>query len=154
MIVVVLIACLAVIGLELSAVTTMRRLQADVSLHRRRLDQQETALGQHETRMDALATQASAAVATRSHPDPAPGAAPDGTAAVAGLGRRLDELSARLDVARAAVRRAERRVAELKAAGDLADDTVLTYLNRLSDAVYAMARFADEPEPELFEGRG
>jgi cob(I)alamin adenosyltransferase len=64
------------------------------------------------------------------------------------------ELSARLDVARAAVRRAERRVAELKAGGDLADDTVLTYLNRLSDAVYAMARFADEPEPELFEGRG
>ena len=64
------------------------------------------------------------------------------------------ELSARLDVARAAVRRAERRVAELKANGDLADDTVLTYLNRLSDAVYAMARFADEAEPELFEGRG
>jgi cob(I)alamin adenosyltransferase len=64
------------------------------------------------------------------------------------------ELSARLDVARAAVRRAERRVAELKAGGDLADDTVLTYLNRLSDAVYAMARFADEAEPELFEGRG
>ena len=64
------------------------------------------------------------------------------------------ELSARLDVARAAVRRAERRVAELKANGDLADDIVLTYLNRLSDAVYAMARFADEPEPELFEGRG
>ena len=63
-------------------------------------------------------------------------------------------LSARLDVARAAVRRAERRVAELKYDGDLADDTVLTYLNRLSDAVYAMARFADEPEPELFEGRG
>ena len=64
------------------------------------------------------------------------------------------ELSARLDVARAAVRRAERRVAELKDNGDLADDTVLTYLNRLSDAVYAMARFADEPDPELFEGRG
>jgi cob(I)alamin adenosyltransferase len=52
------------------------------------------------------------------------------------------------------VRRAERRVAELKNDGDLADDIVLTYLNRLSDAVYAMARFADEPEPELFEGRG
>jgi cob(I)alamin adenosyltransferase len=64
------------------------------------------------------------------------------------------ELSARLDVARAAVRRAERRVAVLKHEGDLADDIVLTYLNRLSDAVYAMARFADEPEPELFEGRG
>ena len=64
------------------------------------------------------------------------------------------ELSARLDVARAAVRRAERRVAALKDNGDLPDDTVLTYLNRLSDALFAMARFADEPEPELFEGRG
>jgi cob(I)alamin adenosyltransferase len=64
------------------------------------------------------------------------------------------ELSARLDVARTAVRRAERRVSALKAAGDLADDTVVTYLNRLSDAVFAMARFADEPDPELFEGRG
>ena len=64
------------------------------------------------------------------------------------------ELSARLDVARAAVRRAERRVAALRDAGDLSDDTVLTYLNRLSDAVYALARFADESDPELFEGRG
>jgi cob(I)alamin adenosyltransferase len=64
------------------------------------------------------------------------------------------ELSARLDVARAAVRRAERRVTMLKDAGELVDDTVLRYLNRLSDTVYAMARFADEPEPELFEGRG
>lgn len=63
------------------------------------------------------------------------------------------ELSARLDVARAAVRRAERRVAAMKDGGDLPDDTVLTYLNRLSDALFAMARFADEPEPELFEGR-
>jgi cob(I)alamin adenosyltransferase len=63
------------------------------------------------------------------------------------------ELSARLDVARAAVRRAERRVSALKAQGDLADETVLTYLNRLSDALFAMARFADEPEPEMFEGR-
>jgi cob(I)alamin adenosyltransferase len=63
------------------------------------------------------------------------------------------ELSARLDVARTAVRRAERRVAPLKDAGELADDIVVTYLNRLSDALFAMARFADEPEPELFEGR-
>ncbi len=64
------------------------------------------------------------------------------------------ELSARLDVARAAVRRAERRVVDIQRAGDLADTTVLRFLNRASDAVYAMARFADEPEPELFEGRG
>jgi cob(I)alamin adenosyltransferase len=64
------------------------------------------------------------------------------------------ELSARLDVARAAVRRAERRVSALAHAGELPDAAVLTYLNRLSDAVYAMARFADEDDPELFEGRG
>lgn len=64
------------------------------------------------------------------------------------------ELSAQLDVARAALRRAERRVVNLKIAGDLADDIVITYLNRASDAVYAMARYADEPDPELFEGRG
>jgi cob(I)alamin adenosyltransferase len=63
------------------------------------------------------------------------------------------ELSARLDVARTAVRRAERRVAALDHAGELADPTVLVYLNRLSDAVFAMARFADEPDPHLFEGR-
>jgi cob(I)alamin adenosyltransferase len=63
------------------------------------------------------------------------------------------ELSARLDLARAAIRRAERRVSGLKDEGELADDTVLVYLNRASDAVYAMARFADEPDPELFEGR-
>lgn len=63
------------------------------------------------------------------------------------------ELSARLDLARTAIRRAERRVVELQRAGDLADDTVLRYLNRASDALFAMARYADEPQPELFEGR-
>ena len=63
------------------------------------------------------------------------------------------ELSARLDVARTAVRRAERRVVDLKLAGDLPDETVLRYLNRASDAVYAMARYADTDKPELFEGR-
>ena len=65
-----------------------------------------------------------------------------------------NQLSAQLDVARAALRRAERRVVDLKIAGDLADEIVITYLNRASDAVYAMARHADEPDPELFEGRG
>jgi cob(I)alamin adenosyltransferase len=63
------------------------------------------------------------------------------------------ELSARLDVARTVVRRAERRVVDLKLAGELADETVLRYLNRASDAVYAMARYADTDQPELFEGR-
>jgi cob(I)alamin adenosyltransferase len=64
------------------------------------------------------------------------------------------ELSARLDVARTAIRRAERRVSSMRESGQLADDTVLRYLNRASDAVYAMARYADEPDPELFGGRG
>jgi cob(I)alamin adenosyltransferase len=64
------------------------------------------------------------------------------------------ELSAHLDVARTAVRRAERRVSAMRESGQLSDDTVLRYLNRASDAVYAMARFADEPNPELFGGRG
>ena len=63
------------------------------------------------------------------------------------------ELSARLDVARTAVRRAERRVVDLKQADDLPDETVLRYLNRASDAIYAMARYADTDQPELFEGR-
>ena len=63
------------------------------------------------------------------------------------------ELSARLDLARTVVRRAERRVSELKQAGELADETVLSYLNRASDAVYAMARYADRDDPELFRGR-
>jgi cob(I)alamin adenosyltransferase len=63
------------------------------------------------------------------------------------------ELSAALDVARAAIRRAERRVVELREAEGLASDTVLRYLNRASDLAFALARFADEPEPEIFEGR-
>jgi cob(I)alamin adenosyltransferase len=64
------------------------------------------------------------------------------------------ELSARLDLARTAVRRAERRVSSLHHDGELADEVVVRYLNRLSDALFAMARVADEPAPELFEGRG
>jgi cob(I)alamin adenosyltransferase len=64
-----------------------------------------------------------------------------------------NELSARLDVARAAIRRAERRISALNELGDLADDTVLRYVNRLADAVFALARFADVPDPELFQGR-
>ncbi|GAC1322489.1 MAG: cob(I)yrinic acid a,c-diamide adenosyltransferase [Thermoleophilaceae bacterium] len=64
------------------------------------------------------------------------------------------ELSARLDIARTALRRAERRVVDLQTAGELADETILSYLNRASDALFAMARYADEPEPQLFGGRG
>ncbi len=63
------------------------------------------------------------------------------------------ELSARLDVARTAVRRAERRVVDLGRAASSPTQTILTYLNRASDALFAMARYADEANPELFEGR-
>ena len=37
---------------------------------------------------------------------------------------------------------------------DLGDSVVVKYVNRASDLVFAMARFADVPDPELFEGRG
>jgi cob(I)alamin adenosyltransferase len=63
------------------------------------------------------------------------------------------ELSAALDVARTAIRRAERRLVDLRDSEGLASDAVLRYLNRASDLAFALARFADEPSPQLFEGR-
>ncbi len=62
-------------------------------------------------------------------------------------------LSAQLDFARAVIRRAERRTVELQRSDGLASAAVLRYLNRASDLVYAMARFADTDEPALFRGR-
>jgi cob(I)alamin adenosyltransferase len=64
------------------------------------------------------------------------------------------QLSAQLDVARTALRRAERRIVALSEVEDLGDSAVVKYVNRASDLVFAMARFADVPDPELFEGRG
>jgi cob(I)alamin adenosyltransferase len=63
------------------------------------------------------------------------------------------ELSATLDVARSAIRRAERRVVELRDSDGLASEAVLRYLNRASDLAFALARFADEKNPQIFEGR-
>ena len=63
-------------------------------------------------------------------------------------------LSAQLDLARAVIRRAERRVIALRDAEGLGSGVVLSYLNRANDLAYAMARFADVDDPELFEGRG
>lgn len=63
------------------------------------------------------------------------------------------QLSAQLDVARGIVRRAERRVVALEDLGELASEAVLHFLNRASDAAFAMARFADVDDPELFAGR-
>jgi cob(I)alamin adenosyltransferase len=62
-------------------------------------------------------------------------------------------LSAQLDVARATIRRAERRVVALRDAGGLASEAVLRYLNRASDLAFALARFADVDDPKLFRGR-
>jgi cob(I)alamin adenosyltransferase len=62
-------------------------------------------------------------------------------------------LSAQLDVARAVIRRAERRVVALRDGDGLASEAVLRYLNRASDLAYAMARFADTDDPEIFQGR-
>ncbi len=65
-----------------------------------------------------------------------------------------NQLSAQLDVARTVVRRAERRISELAEAGELAGETVIHFVNRASDLVFAMARYADVDDPVLFEGRG
>jgi cob(I)alamin adenosyltransferase len=65
-----------------------------------------------------------------------------------------NQLSAALDIARTTIRRAERRISELHEAGEIASETVIHFVNRASDAVYAMARFADVDDPALFEGRG
>jgi cob(I)alamin adenosyltransferase len=64
-----------------------------------------------------------------------------------------NQLSAQLDVARTTVRRAERRISELNEAGELASETVIHFVNRASDLVFAMARYADVDDPALFEGR-
>jgi cob(I)alamin adenosyltransferase len=57
-------------------------------------------------------------------------------------------VSACLDVARSVVRRAERRVVELREGGAEVNDAVVRYLNRLSDLLFVLARVAaGETEP-------
>jgi cob(I)alamin adenosyltransferase len=51
-----------------------------------------------------------------------------------------DPVSSVLDVARSIVRRAERRVVELRDAGANMNGEVLRYLNRLSDLLFVIAR--------------
>lgn len=90
---------------------------------------------------------------------------------VEGLEGRIDELvaehplpnafivpganpvSAALDVARGVIRRAERRVVELRQSGSEVNEEVVRYLNRLSDLLFVLARTAaGESEPESREG--
>jgi cob(I)alamin adenosyltransferase len=51
--------------------------------------------------------------------------------------------SAALDLARTICRRAERRVYDLQAAGELANGEILIFLNRLSDVLWLFARRAE-----------
>jgi len=51
--------------------------------------------------------------------------------------------AAALDLARTICRRAERRVYELQAAGELANGEVVIFLNRLSDVLWLFARRAE-----------
>ncbi len=53
------------------------------------------------------------------------------------------EVSALLDVARAVVRRAERKIVALQQQEPLGSDILLPYLNRLSDALFIMARYEE-----------
>jgi cob(I)alamin adenosyltransferase len=64
------------------------------------------------------------------------------------------ELSAKLDFARAVLRRAERRLTVLAETEKLGETETARFLNRCSDLVYAMARATDVADPELFAGRG
>jgi cob(I)alamin adenosyltransferase len=52
--------------------------------------------------------------------------------------------AAALDGARAACRRAERRVCALSEAGQLKNGEIIVYLNRLSDALWLLARQAEQ----------
>ena len=53
------------------------------------------------------------------------------------------EISAILDIARAVVRRAERRLVELNAQQTLTNPYIAAYINRLSDALFLFARFEE-----------
>jgi cob(I)alamin adenosyltransferase len=56
-------------------------------------------------------------------------------------------ISAHLEVARATLRRAERRAVTLAGSGGLADESrVLAYLNRLADLLWVLARAAEQAE--------
>ena len=52
-------------------------------------------------------------------------------------------VAAALDLARTVCRRAERRVCGIQEAGDLANPEIIVYLNRLSDLLWLLARWAE-----------
>lgn len=56
--------------------------------------------------------------------------------------------SAAIDLARAIVRRAERRATQLKEEKILPNDKILKYLNRLADLLFALARYEESDKEE------
>ena len=63
-------------------------------------------------------------------------------------------VSAALDVARTQTREAERRVVALRESGGLPNLNVLIYINRLSDLLFALARYEDRALPfEIVTGQ-
>jgi cob(I)alamin adenosyltransferase len=54
--------------------------------------------------------------------------------------------SAALDVARTICRRAERRACALHEAGQLQNEEILVYLNRLSDLLWLLARWVENKQ--------
>jgi cob(I)alamin adenosyltransferase len=62
-------------------------------------------------------------------------------------------LSAALDVARATCRRAERRVCALRESGELQNPEILVYLNRLSDALWLLARWEETRSESGFKSQ-
>ncbi|MBA2726281.1 MAG: cob(I)yrinic acid a,c-diamide adenosyltransferase [Actinobacteria bacterium] len=54
--------------------------------------------------------------------------------------------SAGLDVARSTIRRAERQAVSMARAGLMPDDEILRYLNRVSDLLFALARYEEAAE--------
>jgi cob(I)alamin adenosyltransferase len=64
-----------------------------------------------------------------------------------------DPASAAIDLARTIVRRAERGVAGLLDDGTLSNRDVLRYLNRLSDALFVLARWEEGKRKQVARGR-
>ncbi len=55
--------------------------------------------------------------------------------------------SAAIDLARCIIRTSERRVVALKEAGRLTNELLITYLNRLGDLLFVLARYQDRDLP-------
>jgi cob(I)alamin adenosyltransferase len=63
-------------------------------------------------------------------------------------------LSAGLDLARTVCRRAERRVCAVQERGELGNDEVVIYLNRLADLLWLLARMAEAGQGPVGTGSG